>query len=182
MDTGLSLSDFDDSRCTLLLQIPSMVIPPELAVLAETNGLSAKSEFHVTLIGTRTGNRMTSALAALDPAPRGRLLERLTRLLPAIEWRFSPRGLYYRAEREYAAPTEALAPERRESYLELVKVPGIGQLYHECNALLNVRLPLPPTHVTLFAKGTNPATAERGIGIETAEEFAAWCQPLALTD
>jgi hypothetical protein len=109
-----------------------------------------KSELHITII-SQDGEKVTRHLED-DPKTLGPLQE----LIQGNDWRFRKLPAYYHVVE---------APDV-ETIIQMVEIPGLEGFLRALSGMLGQELVRPPTHVTLYTRGT-----EKGIGLPTQEAF-----------
>lgn len=130
---------------------------------------SVKSEFHITIIGSRLGQKLRAKLDRQEYQPR------LSQMANSIDWQWTLKPEFY----HLAKPTIVRSPDaspgtgdkpfetiQAESIIQMAVVPGIDILYRQLSLLLEEQLMPPPTHVTLYVYGDM-----RGIGIADRDDL-----------
>lgn len=137
---------------------------------ARAHGLSEKEDFHLTVIGRRTGEEIVRFLQTLHPEERETRLARFHELSasyhPEIAWGRE----YYSIRRDYTAPDDAV-PDIRESVIELAEISGLEEFYRELFEIIPIPFDTPFPHITLYTTSTHPDKRLRGIGIYSEEDF-----------
>lgn len=175
------LKSFAKTRTLLLAIDPRMVDLNAKRAVALERGLDAKSEFHITIIGTRTGEQIQEYLAGLEESERQAEWEKVVALADSIDWEVELLDEYYYIEKEYEIEEEVsrakgvkIERETRRSIIQMADVQRLEEFYNRLNELTGINLqPQFPTHVTLFTTSTNPVKTGRGIGIYSQREFEA---------
>jgi hypothetical protein len=147
------------------------VLTPEPLVVAEGNSVVAPLAIaglpeHVDALGGRWQRKSEFHLTAIA----ARVLERLELGRPWL-WELVERLASGRSLGPVAISTDvrrASDPEKPElrTLLVIADCPGLSELYRELSAELDVELPAPPAHVTLYS--TDP---DEGIGIVDRREL-----------
>ena len=170
-------ASFDENTGTLLLTIIDEWSVDVSAVqeAARKNGLTRKDEFHITVLDFKNGAEVKKALQRLPEDTRQHALSQIKTLIDGTDWSFAFEPQKYHISKVYAArgPAHkgAEARERRESYIQMVSVPGMKIFYHKLNSILGTTLEAPPAHITLYTGGDDKERAKMGIGIHSQEEF-----------
>lgn len=179
------LISYADTHTILLFVDSKMIDLDSKKAVAEERGLGAKSEFHITIIGSRTGEKIKGHLAELGEAKRQGRWEQIVAFGKQIDWEVELIEEYYYIEKVYEIEVEAgeevsqtegveIKRETRRSIIQMAKIRGINEFYSSLNNLLGTNFePQSPAHVTLFTTSTNPEKIERGIGVNTIKEFEA---------
>lgn len=160
---------FDSEKLTLLLNVfKNAVNASALAELAKQQGLLLKSEFHITIIGSDTGEAINEKLSQCSDQQKAETILKIKELADSINWQLVAKPEYYYITKEYADDQN---PETRKSYVQLFDLIGLTEFYERLNKLLGLNLVVPLPHVTIFTTSTNPQKQLRGIGIYSAEQF-----------
>lgn len=137
---------------------------------AWAHGLSEKEEFHLTVIGRRTGEEISELLKSLDPEEHDARLARFQELCisyhPEITWGRE----YYFIKKDFTAPGHTVR-DIRESVIELVEIGGLDEFYRELFEIIPIPFDTPFPHVTLYTASTRADKNLRGIGIYSEKEF-----------
>lgn len=167
---------FDESKNTLLLDIDKNVVDLDaIRELAEKNGFEQKGDFHITILGFKNGGEIKKALKALPEEQRQDMISQIKSLAESTDWNFVFEPQRYHIAKEYVAPDPknkgSELREQRESYIQMVNLPGMKTFYDKLNALLGTNLEIPPAHITLYTGGDDKEKSKIGIGINTQEDF-----------
>lgn len=109
-----------------------------------------KSELHITLI-SQDAEKITRYLENNSHGQAS-----IQEMIGATDWRFTRQPTFYHVEE---APGE-------ETIIQMVEIPSLGAFFRELSGLVGQDFTLPPTHVTLYTRGT-----EKGIGLPTQRVF-----------
>ena len=148
--------DLSNAPHTLILPIDTDAWSlPSQGVVVDGIAFAAKTELHITLIGSRLGRELYTTLAPEF------LRDQLDQAFAAQDWEFSRSGRLVLLTRraQMATTTQAVAPTRR-SIIELVELPAMRPFHQTLGRLLGRQLSVPPAHVTLYTAGD-----PRGIGL-----------------
>ncbi len=157
----------DKTKFTLLLKAGANDVAHWIAAAqgaAQERGLTAKDEFHITVIGFKTGKALSELYAHRSPTEQARIVQALYDMAKAISWQAAPLdgGLLY-IEKEYSFRNNK--KEKRSSIIQLLEMPGMQEFYTRLNAAIGTDFALPPPHITLFTgNGT-------GIGIDSLADL-----------
>ena len=167
---------FDEGKNTLLLNIDKSTIELSgIQEMAEKNGFDQKGEFHITVLGFKNGGEVKKALKALPEAERQNALSQIKSLVDSTDWSFALEPKRYHISKEYVTPDPknkgAELKERRESYIQMVYLPGMKIFYEKLNSILGTNLEAPPAHTTLYTGGDDKEKSKMGIGINSQDEF-----------
>ena len=163
---------FNPETMTLLLDFtPAEESFVPVADKAETEGLSKKEEFHITVIGYKTGKDILKKLSGLPPESRAAITSKIESLVDEFPWIPTALDDYYLIAKAYTFKNSG--KEERRSIIQTVELPSLLPFYAELITLLETRLDVPFPHVTLFTTSTNPENRLQGIGINSEEEFLA---------
>src|SRR3989338_447564 len=168
---------FDTKNNTLLLRIKKDSF--DLSSIGETakqKGFDEKEEFHITVLGFKTGGEIKKILKKLPPEEQQAKLAEIQAIVDNTDWSFAPEEGRYNISKEYKTPDPknkgAEISETRESYIQKVRVQAIQAFYQKLNGILGSNLEPPPPHVTLYTSGTDKEAAKKGIGINSEAELA----------
>ena len=167
---------FDEGKNTLLLNLEKDSVDlSALEELAQKNGFEAKGDFHITILGFKNGGEVKKALKTLPEAERQSKLLQIKSLAESTDWKFILEPQRYHISKEYVIPDPknkgAELREQRESYIQMVSLPGMRIFYDQLNAILGTNLEAPPAHITLYTGGSDKEKSKMGIGINTQDEF-----------
>ncbi len=165
---------FDEKNFTVLLDLDKIGFDvARLQTAAESNGLTEKDEFHITVIGFKGGAEIKKSLKALGEPERAEKIQQLQALIDSTDWRFASEPLQYRIAKDYPADPKkpGTEPEHRESFIQIINVPALENFYSQLNALFGTAIECPPAHITMFTGGNVPENAKQGIGINTAADL-----------
>lgn len=160
---------FDETSLTLLLKISTPIKSiKKLQSRARRWRFSAKEEFHLTVIGTKTA-RILKELSETDIAAK------IEKVLAKIDWKYSLnkeilkiRKSYYRTDAQGESQKET-----RESIIQMIDLTGLDQFYKKMNSTFKTKIDLPVPHITLFSKSTDKRKQLRGIGVYSKEDLLA---------
>ena len=127
--------------------------------------LGRKREFHLTAIGSATGEAIKADLLARDEKERLRLFGAVADLARTWVWTARPQDDFYLIRKTYEGS------EVRTSIIQKVALDGLAEFYGRLNALLGTSFEVPMPHLTLYTGSTNPEKALRGIGLYSEKEF-----------
>ena len=152
------------------------VIDARAASEAESLGLAAKDEFHVSVIATRNGKILKKfmldhpAQIGLEDFIKKQFEDRAWnyRLLPEY---FLMEKFYTRAELEKSGYGEDVPEHHRRTLIQKIELPDLAGFYAAVNTETGLALPLPFPHVTLFSRADYAPLAQRGIGIYSEKDF-----------
>ncbi len=167
---------FNEARNTLLLDLDKKSVDlGSLREMADKNGFDPRSEFHITILGNKNGGEVRKALKAMPEVEGQNALSQIKSLVKNTDWRFALEPQRYHISKEYVSldPKNkgAESRERRESYIQMVYLPGMKIFYDKLNSILGSDLEAPPAHITLYTKSDAEQSSRTGIGINTQAEF-----------
>lgn len=161
---------FDREALTLLLHIEKTKHDlGNLPYFAEQNGFKEKSEYHITILGFKTGEKIQQALEHLTDQQKEETISEIQSLVDATDWSYSLKPEKYHVTKHYPKKDDQIE-NKRESYIQMVGVSGIDDFFKKLNELLNTSIEVQPAHITLYTSG-NEEHATRGIGINSSAEF-----------
>ena len=160
--------ELNEANMTLLLNLSEVEILKNIEDLAAQEGYEKKDEFHVTGIGYPNGKKIRSILAGQEK------MAEIKALINSMNWQdFKLRDEFFRIAKSYANGNNY---EVRESIIQMVDMPALKEFYEKLNGLLGTTFSLPPAHVTLFTKGTDPKTSKVGVGLYSESDFERYNQ------
>ncbi len=147
---------FNPEKATLLIGLDKKELGLEaMRMQAQERGLQEKAEFHLTIIGSRTGAQMLKqGIPALN----------IHELAKGRQWRWTAKPEFYYIEKDYEG-------EKRSAIIQMVDLPDMDKFYKELRERFKLYTEAPMPHVTLFSGSTSPATVQRGVGIYSEHEF-----------
>lgn len=150
---------------------------------AEHLNLFEKDEFHITIIGSETGEIILKHIASLVEPEKSKLVEQLKELCETYNWQVFLLSEFYYIRKQYEKNNDidlhSINIEIRESIIQLVKIPRLAFFYKKLNALVNQKFETPFPHLTLYTTSTNEDKKLRGIGIYSKKDFNA-LEPVAI--
>lgn len=138
---------------------------------AKSSGFERKERFHLSLVGFGTGRKIKETLTGASNTKKKEVSREMQSLAAQLDWDFDliPEGRF-RIAKDY--PTrKGSPPERRESFVQLVRVPAMKVFYIGLSDLVGVKIEPPLAHVTLYTKGDSKQ-ARMGIAIESGQDLA----------
>lgn len=155
-------ADFELARGSLVLRFDVFSLKPELLQAVQARGFRPKAEFHLTIIGYRTGAQLKKILARMPAAKSASLIAELRNLIMNIDWSIETLPQYFYLKRQYPAETTP-----RESIIQIAECAGANRLYSELTHLVPGQFfKKPPLHITLATRSSTD-----GIGISTEQEL-----------
>jgi hypothetical protein len=148
-------ASFDPAEGYLILELDmqSFYLHPE-GVRFEGRHFEAKDEVHITILSRDAAEAVRQHL---ERYPQDEDQVRMDE----TNWEYRKLDSFYHIQED---------PEV-ETIVQMVEVPGAGAFFNQVGQLVGQELELPPTHVTLYMRGT-----EKGIGIPTQAEFERLAQ------
>ena len=108
--------------------------------VAETLGLSSKNDFHVTIIGSDTGEEILSSLNLLEVNDRNEMLDKIHDLCLSFDWQVTLKNDFFFIEKAYNDPDLIhhlpAVSETRKSIIQMAEINNIHEFYSTLNALL----------------------------------------------
>lgn len=158
--------DYDNGYIILAgLQLTDI---PETVSVNEKK-LFKKSEFHISLVCVK---RLVPLIAPDDVARQAELAEAITEHFKAYVQRQSLTEYWLTGELRYVVKDDG-----RETIVALCQLPGLAGFFAQIEQEYGTKLPLPPTHITLYT-----LQPEAPIGIMSNEELEAISQPITLPE
>lgn len=160
------LGEWDQDNGTLLFDIDErLIVTEQLLALGTHEHLVRKPEFHVTIIGYKSGEQIMAALAKKPVAEAEAIRQEMMAAMQELNhgWRVAPEIL--RIQKTYPKSVELPEGETRTSYIQLVDMPALTRLYDVVNQRLALHLEVPPTHITIMTGSTAPEHMTEGIGV-----------------
>jgi ribosomal protein S15P/S13E len=150
-------ASFDPAEGYLILELDlqSFYLHPE-GVRFEGRHFEAKDEVHITILSREAAEAVRQHL---ERYPQDE--EQVRQLVDETNWEYRKLDSFYHIQEE---------PEV-ETIVQMVEVPGVDTFFKQVGHPVGQELELPPTHVTLYMRGT-----EKGIGIPTQAEFERLAQ------
>jgi hypothetical protein len=171
----------NSERATLLLDIANEDIDvADLVDTAAEYGYEQKDEYHVTLLGFAKGREIKAHLNSLGDEERAKTEQEIENLVNQMEWKIKVLPDRYLISREkeveYPYGSKQMVEEYRSSIVQMVEIAAAEDFYAKLSELTGLQFDPPPTHITIFAKSSIPGYMKAGIGIDSAEQFAAMNQ------
>ncbi len=163
---------FNPEKITTLIHVAvSDTIISNIALQMKEYDLFQKPEFHITIIGYTTGEKIQEILSQKTEKEKSDYLEKLKQLVYSFNWNVSFLSDYFFITKIYTD-----TKEERQSIILSVNVPDTIIFYEKLKDLLNHDFVLPYMHVTLCTSSTNPENKTKGIGLYSEEDFFS-CNP-----
>ena len=153
-----SLPGIERGRLLLGLPKTNLEIPFAIQSYASQVGFKSKDEYHVTVVGKKTQERLLTEGALNDVVD---LLEM------GRQWYIvSLDNILLLRNIEIDDGGHQVI---EESIIQLATMPELDALYDEIRQITHLDIPTPPAHITLFTKN-----ADRGIGLYSKEQLAKY--------
>ena len=149
----------------------------DVKIIAEQMGLLGKSEFHITIIGSDTGNQILNSIGILGEEKLKKQLKKIDKLFKSHTWKVSLGKEFFYLKQKYERLdlqdflSSSLEFEIRESVVQLAEINHLEDFYLKLNHLLDTNFETPLPHVTLFTNSTMAEKKLRGIGIYSRKQF-----------
>lgn len=177
-ETGIRPAEilFYPDKATLLLAVDSRSVNMETKkTAAEKMDLLPKTEFHLTIIGSDTGEEIMRGLETRPVSERERMISEIARLGKSIDWKITLNNDCYHIQKDYDDPDPAdpntTIPETRRSIIQSAEIQGLEEFYQKLNLLLEKDFPIPSPHLTLYTNSTREDKKLRGIGVYSRKQF-----------
>jgi len=138
-----------------------------IKTIAIKEGYKEQRARHITVIGSC--HYIKDRLDLLSKKDKGKKIKQIKKLLKEIDWQFAPMDVYHISRK--GLPFSESEEDERESYIRIVKQPGMKKFYNKLNRLLGTNIPTQFPHITLFTKGERPNALYKGISISSKEKF-----------
>lgn len=158
-----------------MLGVAHLELPEEIKAAGTANGLSLKSEFHISIVVSDNARRVHDLLEEFQQF--NETVQNLETLAKAQDWSYERLGRYslheeiYTRERLMETGKSDVPPHVRRAIVERVHVPGIEKYYHGLSALLGSSFEVPMTHITLYSWSDFAPLEFRGISILKEEDY-----------
>ena len=167
---------FNQETGTLLLNIDSSIPNLELKKAEAIKlGLSKKEEFHFTIIGSATGDKILKSLEGLSEVEKKKILDEINKLLELTNWKITLKPAIYHVQKEYndnkTDESGSIISEKRQSIVQIANIEGLNEFYKNLNLLLQQQFDIPFPHLTLYTTSTREDKMLRGIGIYSKIQF-----------
>jgi len=127
-----------------------------------------KSEFHITIIGNKNGEKIKESIAHLEPENKEQLLGRIERLISNTKWEdYSLLDIACKVSKDYSYSDVI---DKRDAIIQMASVNKIKDFYDKLSLILLITLEYPFEHVTLMTRGLGEKFM-LGIGIESETDF-----------
>lgn len=161
---------------TLVIGVsPELVAIDKVSQDAIHRNLNQKSEFHVTIIGSQTGEEILLAMQNLDPQEKNKVVESIEALAKQYAWEilFKPDFYYLKKQYEKIDAEGNAYIETRQSIIQIAECEDLEPFYQQFNALMGTQFELPFLHTTLYTTSTDDTKRLRGIGIYSESDFTS---------
>lgn len=148
---------FDKETGSLLIQLVKETFDLEgNTVYLEGIPLEPKDELHITILSRDAADTLSQHL---EKNPEDE--DRVRRLIDETRWEYRKLDRFYHVREEPGV----------ETIIQMVEIPGLASFFNQLSQIVKVELGRPPTHVTLYMRGT-----QKGIGLPTQAEFERLAQ------
>lgn len=157
------------------LSVEKSSIAEFVRAAAKENSLFEKSEFHISVLVAKNARVAWRAVAARQDSAGARDL--IESLFTNLAWQYTLTAEYFLHEHSYTKEELIeqgdidIPAHTRRSIVQKVELPDLIPFYQKINNQLNISLPTPVPHITLFAWSDYEPYKTRGIGICSREEF-----------
>ena len=157
---------FNDDN-SVLLPLPTEAFDmTSLNEYAESQGMEAKPEYNMTVIGRRKAEELVESFAAYPGGPDA-ARDFLQHLATETDWSFRQTAERYHLAKDYPE----YGGERRESLVQMTEMPGLATFYQRLNEAFGTNLAVPVPHITTHSKITDEEMMHRGIGVHSADQL-----------
>jgi len=153
----------------LILVIPDTL--PDLLKHADKANklwLQAKSEFHFTILGSKTKKEILAHKQGLSTDEISRLFADIEALAREFTWEVTMKDEYCLLQQDYH---DDGIPETRTTIIQMADIPTLPAFYDRLASLTWMPFELPHTHITIYSGSTRPDKMLRGIGVYTRAQF-----------
>lgn len=168
---------FDLEKATAILMIDKAHLDLETKKsIAEQYNLSEKDDFHLTIIGSDTGEEILKSLEPLGEIRKNKILNKIRRLCESYNWQMRSEQKFYYLKKEYGESNNTdlpsqMNPEIRQSIIQIARVDKLDGFYQELNTLLGKHFKTPLPHITLYTTSTKEDKKLRGIGVYSKDQL-----------
>lgn len=157
---------YNKDKITLLL---SVTVPGEIILDAEKDAkehhLVIKPDFHITLIGYATGQKIQEILLDKTEQEKEVIIEKIQSIANVFTWPYTFLSEYFYITKTYDSG------EVRQSIISLVDLPDLEKFYKNLEGLIGRSFDIPFPHITLYTQSTEIKNTHAGIGIYSEREF-----------
>lgn len=143
-------------------------IPNKIEILAKNKGLSIKKDFHITVIWSRTGEKIQEILQNKNEKDKIEIIAKIKQIYESIDWKIDLSEDYYYIEKDY---NKDWIFEKRSSIVQLLRLIWLEEFYEKLNNLLWTNFEIPLPHITLYTTSTREDMRQRGIGVYSDKQF-----------
>ncbi len=176
-NTSTEVKFYPDKGSLLLIINKTLVDCASQAAKAQKLNLIQKNEFHLTVIGSDTGEEILAVLNQLDPAEKSAKLAAIENLAKDTDWQPVLKQEFFYITKNYNDPDpknpQATIPETRRSIIQTADIKELSKFYQQLEKIIGKNFVTPFPHVTLYTNSTRSEKAIRGIGIYSQEDFAS---------
>jgi hypothetical protein len=166
---------FNPKEVTLLVNLPiKSVNLDKFRERAVTENLQAKKEFHITIIGSQTGEKILKNLQNLNRKEINKKITDIKSLAKRFSWEIILEDKFYFLKKEYVRIDQESGKkflEIRKSIIQLAKCGDLDLFYKKLKSIVNINFELPLMHITLYTISTDKNKKLRGIGIYSEAQF-----------
>jgi len=141
----------------------------DIAIIARRQGFREQTDRHITILSDIAGEQIENAISKLSAGRTKIIKNKIKSLVEDTDWKFKPQKIFYLTKETKDDDGNIL--EKRESFIRVVDMPGMGIFYKKLNKLLGTRIPVQFPHITLFSKGELPNCKYYGIPVNSKNEF-----------
>lgn len=160
--------EFHIDNLTVVANIGIVNENQEITRKAVKFNLNKKTEYHITIIWTRTWEKVQEILNSLSKTEKENKVSALKLLINDFESNVEFLDELYYIEKHY---DDKNLLETRKSIIQMVDIETIGDFYDKLNELFDYKFLVPLWHITLYTTSDNPENMFRWIWIYSQAQF-----------
>lgn len=130
--------------------------------------LNKRDDYHITIIWTKTWEKIQEILNSLSETEREQKITDLKALIGSFESNIEFLEEFYFIEKYYDDKTPQ---ETRKSIIQMIDVENIEEFYSKLSQLFAHKFSVPLWHVTLYTTSDNPKQKLRWIWVYSQSQF-----------
>ena len=172
--------DFKNDTNNALLHIKRPDIREKIINFAQEKALEEKPEFHISVIATRNGKKISDILANRENSLE--LKQKIKDKFESMSWAYKPLGEYYLMSKYYnedemqKSGYTGMPEHSRFTLIQKVEMPELEVFYDWLQEELGEEFDVPVPHTTLFSGSDYEPMKNRGLGIYSQSDFDKYMQ------
>ena len=165
--------EYNSQPNSISLGVKGLAINPDTISTVSELGFEPKDESHVTFLRAKAGKAIAKAFKVMSEEEIISKQADIHRLLRATDFSFTLKDEILKVTEDLPVLVKGEPPttEHRESMVQMIDMPGAEDFYAKLSQIAGVDLAIPPLHITLGTRGSDPEKSKFGIGIDSTADL-----------